>query len=81
MHKLVLLILVLLLLILHQDNWLWEDGTLVFGFMPIGLFFHACISVAASVTWLLAVKFCWPADLADSTGTATSGTAAQGGAK
>ena len=52
--------LVVLLLILHQDNWFWEDGTLVFGFMPIGLFYHACISVAAGVTWYLATRFCWP---------------------
>ncbi|QDT70095.1 hypothetical protein MalM25_30400 [Planctomycetes bacterium MalM25] len=52
--------LVLLLLILHQDVWFWSDGTLVFGFMPIGLFFHACLSVAASVTWFLATKHCWP---------------------
>ena len=42
--------LVVLLLVLHQDNWLWNDGTLVFGFMPIGLLYHAGISMAASVT-------------------------------
>lgn len=56
--------LVLLLLIVHQDFWWWTDDTLVFGFMPIGLFFHACISIAASVTWLLATKHCWPAEQA-----------------
>lgn len=54
--------LVLLLLVLHQDNWFWEDDTLVFGFMPIALFYHACISIAASVTWFLATRFAWPAD-------------------
>lgn len=57
--------LVLLLLIVHQDNWLWNNDTLVFGFIPIGLFFHACISVAASITWFLAVQFTWPLDLHD----------------
>lgn len=57
--------LVLLLLILHQDNWLWNNDTLVLGFIPIGLFFHACISLAASLTWLLATKFAWPTDLHD----------------
>lgn len=56
--------LVLLLIILHQDNWLWNDGTLVFGFIPIGLFYHACISVAASATWFLATKIAWPQELA-----------------
>lgn len=51
------------LLILHQDNWLWEDTTLDFGFMPRALLFHAGISLAAGFTWFLAVKFCWPAGL------------------
>lgn len=53
---------VLLLLILHQDNWFWNDGRLVFGFMPIGLFWHACISIGASLTWFLATKIAWPLD-------------------
>ncbi|MEO0531416.1 MAG: DUF3311 domain-containing protein [Planctomycetota bacterium] len=53
--------LVVLLLLIHQDLWFWEDGTLVFGFLPVGLFYHACLSVAASVTWFLATKHCWPA--------------------
>ena len=52
--------LILLLLVLHQDNWFWSDGRLVFGFIPIGLFYHACISLAAGVVWLLAVKWAWP---------------------
>lgn len=52
--------LVLLLLILHQDNWFWTDKTLLLGFMPIGLFWHACISVAAALTWFLATKIAWP---------------------
>ena len=52
--------LILLLLVLHQDNWFWTDGTLVFGFIPIGLFYHACLSLAAGAVWLLAVKCAWP---------------------
>jgi hypothetical protein len=52
--------LVLLLLILHQDNWFWIDGTLVFGFLPIGLAWHAGISIAAAATWFLATKIAWP---------------------
>ena len=57
--------LVVLLLILHQDNWNWENGTLVFGFIPMGLFYHAGISIAASVTWFLATIFAWPLDKAE----------------
>jgi len=52
--------LVLLLVILHQDNWLWDNPKLVFGFMPITLLFHAGISVAAGITWYLATIYCWP---------------------
>lgn len=54
--------LVLLLAILHQDLWFWEDPTLVGGIMPIGLFFHACLSVAAGFIWYLATIFAWPID-------------------
>ncbi len=54
--------LVVLLLTIHQDIWFWEDNTLVFGFMPIGLLYHACISLAAGFTWYLATKFAWPLD-------------------
>lgn len=53
--------LVILLCILHQDVWFWEDATLVFGFMPIGLLFHIGISLGAGFTWWLATRYCWPA--------------------
>ena len=59
---LIITILVLVLLILHQDNWFWTDDTIVLGFMPIALFWHACISIAASLTWYLATKIAWPVD-------------------
>lgn len=54
--------LVILLLILHQDNWLWTNDTLLLGFLPIGLFWHACISIAATLTWFLATRIAWPFD-------------------
>ena len=56
-------VLVIVLLVLHQDNWLWENDTLVFGFMPIGLLSQAGVSFAASIVWLLAVVFAWPSEL------------------
>ena len=58
--------LVALLLILHQDNWLWENPTLVFGFIPIGLVYHAGISIAAAITWYLATIYAWPTNLESS---------------
>ena len=54
---------VVLLIILHHDLWLWDDTTLVGGFMPLPLLYHACISLAAGFTWFLAIHFAWPADL------------------
>lgn len=68
--------LVLLLAILHQDNWLWDNDTLVFGFLPVTLLFHACLSVAAAFTWFLATRFAWPVDADEA-----SGASADGGAK
>jgi len=58
-------ILVVALLIAHQDNFLWNDGTLVWGFMPIGLVYQAGISLAAAFVWFLATQFCWPTNLAE----------------
>jgi hypothetical protein len=52
--------LVVLLAVLHYDFWAWNDASLVFGFMPMGLFYQAMISVAAAVCWLLMVKYAWP---------------------
>ena len=54
---------IVVLIVLHQDNWFWEDGTLVFGFLPVGLFYHACISLAAVATWFVATKCFWPTDV------------------
>ena len=55
---------VVLLIVLHHDIWLWDNTTLVGGFMPLTLLYHAGISVAAGVTWFLATKYAWPAELA-----------------
>lgn len=56
--------LIILLAVLHQDFWWWDDSdTLVFGFVPVGLAYHAVLSLAAALLWALAVKFCWPADV------------------
>ncbi|MDB4570817.1 hypothetical protein N9Z95_07315, partial [Akkermansiaceae bacterium] len=50
----------LLLAVLHQDFWNWDKADLVFGFMPIGLFYHACYSLIAAGFWALVIKFAWP---------------------
>ncbi len=58
--------LILVLAIAHQDFWWWDDThPLVLGFVPIGLAYHAGVSLAAGILWALAVKYCWPAGLDD----------------
>ena len=57
--------LVALLVVLHQDVWFWDDDGLALGFLPVALVYHACISVAASAVWLLAVNVAWPGDDVD----------------
>ena len=48
----------------HQDFWFWRSVTpLVFGALPIGLFYHACFPVAVSVLMWILVKFAWPDNL------------------
>ena len=59
--KYVLALLIVLLMILHQDFWNWhKHEPLVFGFIPIGLAWHAGISISAAIVGFLAVRFCWP---------------------
>lgn len=48
------------LAVLHQDFWLWDDRSLAFGFLPVGLAYHAAFSLAAALLWTAAVRFAWP---------------------
>ena len=52
--------LVLVLVILHQDNWNWDNDRLIAGFLPVTLAYHVCISLAAGFVWYLATIFAWP---------------------
>lgn len=56
---------VLVLMFLHHDFWLWSDKTLIFGFLPSGLAWHATYSVVAASFWFLVMKFAWPQALED----------------
>ncbi len=55
--------LVLLLIVLHQDVWFWNDTRLFLGIVPITLLWHMGISLGAGITWWLATKYCWPTEL------------------
>lgn len=56
---------IVLLVVVHQDIWFWDDSTLIFGFMPIGLLWHVGISIAAGITWFMATRYCWPSLVKD----------------
>jgi hypothetical protein len=59
-----LTLLILGVYVLHQDFWNWRTAEpLVFGFLPIGLAYHAGYSVLASIMMAVLVKFVWPKHL------------------
>ena len=66
MKRALLVLAVLTVYLLHQDIWFWRTARpLVFGFVPIGLFYHACYSVLAAALMALLVRFAWPSHLED----------------
>lgn len=67
MKRILLIVAVIALYVLHQDFWFWKTpylfGKLPFGFLPVGLFYHACFAIAASLLLWMLVKFAWPGHL------------------
>ena len=61
MKRALLILLTVILYVLHQDVWLWRSARpLVFGFLPVGLFYHAVYTVAATLLLWLLVAQAWP---------------------
>ena len=58
--KYLLTLMVLAVVVLHQDLWLWKNKTLVLGFIPIGLAYHIGYSLLAALTLWVLVRFAWP---------------------
>jgi hypothetical protein len=52
----------LVLYLLHNDLWLWDDSTLVFG-LPVGLVYHTGFSIATGIVLTLLVLKAWPEHL------------------
>jgi len=50
----------LALLFFHQDGWNWGTEEIVWGGMPIGLFYHVLFSLACSGLGTWAVFRAWP---------------------
>ena len=58
-----------LVYVLHQDFWFWRSARpLVFGFLPIGLFYHALYTLSISLLMLYIVRRHWPSHLEDAAG-------------
>lgn len=49
----------LVLYVLHNDIWLWNDARLVFG-LPVGLVYHIGFSLATGAVLALLVLKAWP---------------------
>ena len=63
---LLLSMLILAVYVLHQEFWNWRKADpLVFGFLPVGLAYHAGYSILASALMAMLVKMAWPKHLED----------------
>jgi hypothetical protein len=63
---LILVLLVLAVYALHQDVWFWRSARpLVFGFLPVGLAYHALYSGLAALVLAILVRHAWPGHLED----------------
>ena len=63
-RRLLLTLAVIAVYALHKNVWLWRTARpLVFGFLPIGLFYQACFSVAAALLLAALVRYAWPGHL------------------
>ena len=59
-------VILVMLYALHQDFWFWRDARpLVFGVLPIGLFYHAAYTVATAIVLWVLVRIAWPSHLED----------------
>jgi hypothetical protein len=58
----------LLLYALHQDMWFWSEARpLIFGFIPVGLAYHALYTLAAAALMAWLGRVAWPAHLEQET--------------
>ena len=64
MRRPLLLVVILVLYALHQDVWFWRDARpLVFGFLPVGLAYHAAYCIAVALLMWLLTRVAWPSHL------------------
>jgi hypothetical protein len=52
----------LLVFLLHNDLWLWDDSRSVAG-LPVGLTYHVAFCLVVALLMGLLVRYAWPRDL------------------
>ncbi len=65
LNKVIAGIMLGVLLVLHHDFWNWDNTALIFGYMPVGLAYHAAISIAAAGIGAWCCFLCWPKELSE----------------
>ena len=61
MKQAVLGLLVVVMYALHQDVWFWRTAQpVVWGILPVGLFYHAMYAALVVLLMALLVKYAWP---------------------
>ncbi|MBC9866452.1 MAG: DUF3311 domain-containing protein [Opitutae bacterium] len=71
----------ILLFFLHQDFWLKDNPSLVFGFLPATLAYHMFWTVAAAFGWWCLVRFAWPPEFEESDSATSASLPKEGGAE
>ena len=64
--SLLLITVALIVIVLRHDYWFWDTPyPLLFGFLPVGLWWQGAVSLlAAGMMWLM-VRLAWPSELED----------------
>jgi hypothetical protein len=66
MKKILLFLLIVAVYVAHQDFWNWRQAEpMIFGFLPIGLAYHAAYSILAAALMAVLVACAWPKHLED----------------
>lgn len=64
MKRFVMIFAVAALYLLHQDLWFWRTAEpVIFGFLPIGIAYHALYTIAVSALMWCLVTWAWPGHL------------------
>lgn len=64
MKKFLLFLLIAAVYVAHQDIWNWKTSSpMLFGFLPVGLAYHAGYSIVCAILLAILVRFAWPKHL------------------